>query len=134
MALPCARSIRVGRWAGVEGSVGASPGGVLPHRWPAAHSVPLLDLLGHADGGDGASEVLPMGRRGPPGPSPVCVPLLLWWFHLALPSALCSQVSQLHRPPGLGQGPQAETFETSQVQVICTYLATTFFQCLFFQI
>lgn len=52
-------------------------------------------------------------------PLSVC-PLPLWWFHLALPSALCSQVSQLHRPPGMGQGPQVETFKTSQAQVIYT--------------
>ena len=91
--------------------------------------MPVLDLRGHADSGDGASKVLPAGGREPPGPSPVCVPpsSVVVTPGFAISTVLTGQLS-----PGLGQGPQVETFKTSQTQVIYTYLAPTSFPVLVF--
>lgn len=67
--------------------------------------------------GDGASSVHPVGRGEPPRPVPSLHPLPLQHVHLDLPAALCSQVCLLHRPPGLGQGQQVETYKTGQARL-----------------
>lgn len=67
--------------------------------------------------GDGALQCILWDAGSLPDPSPPLNPLPLQRVHLDLPSALCSQVCLLHRPPGLGQGQQVETYKTGQARL-----------------